>query len=474
MTEQENHVEPSAARTFTRPRRLTAAVALSVGVGSLVYGTVLALPASAATASPTAAACSTAPASPSSTAAKSDSGTATPGATGSDSPTATASGSPSATATGSGTTATGSAAPTGGGSPSADPTQCATGTDTGAASATPSKPGTTGVGGVAGSPSPSSAPPKASATPSATKTATGTSTGTKGATSPASTTPSSVPSQAPEPHGRILENPGGIGNEEFDYTALPPGNASYQLPTGTITRAQIIARAQLWVQQQVPYSQTEWWANADGTYRQDCSGYVSMAWDLNQYTDFWTGNLNLVSHTIPAADLLPGDNLLSDEHTILFASWANPQHTEFDYYEEAHPGTVARYVVDAPLSAFLDNGFTPFEYDGVVGSTAVPANSAKGDLYSTLALTASEINPPDVNPLEPLGLSQAATSFASVSAAASPSSTKLSAQVAADDVVSSEGTRSEGAVLGAAGVFLLAAGLLIRRPVPLRGKRGKH
>jgi hypothetical protein len=262
----------------------------------------------------------------------------------------------------------------------------------------------------------------------------------------------------------------------FDYTAAPPGNASYQLPTTSITRAQIIARAQLWVQEQVPYSQTEWWTNANGTYRQDCSGYVSMAWGLNQYTDFWTGNLNLVSHTIPAADLLPGDNLMSNEHTILFAGWANTQHTEFDYYEEAHPGTVARYVVDAPLSAFLDNGFVPFRYNGVVGSSSsVPPNPANGDLYSALALKASEINPPGVDPAEPLGLNgESAAPASSPAASASSSATRLSAQIAADDTVSSEGARSEGAVLGAAGIFLLGAGLLIRRPVPLRGRRGKH
>ena len=252
------------------------------------------------------------------------------------------------------------------------------------------------------------------------------------------------------------------------YTDVPPGNASYQLPHGTITRAQIIARAQLWVQQQVPYSQTVWHTNADGTYRQDCSGYVSMAWDLDQYTDFWTGNLNLVSHTVPAAEMLPGDILLSNVHTILFAGWANAQHTEFDYYEEAHPGTVARYVVDAPLAAFLDNGFAPFRYDGVVGSGAVPTNPLSGDLYSTLAQKASEIDPPGVTGAQPLGLGQKAT--------VSPSGvkTRLSAQVAADD--SSEGSRSEGIALGVGGAFLLGAGLVLRRPtVQLRaGYRRKH
>jgi hypothetical protein len=244
----------------------------------------------------------------------------------------------------------------------------------------------------------------------------------------------------------------------FAYADVPPGDASRQLPHGTISRAQIMARAALWVQEQVPYSQTTWHTDRDGTYRQDCSGYVSMAWDLDQYTDFWTGNLNLVSHTIPAAQLLPGDILLSDEHTILFAGWANPEHTSFDYYEEAHPGTVARFVEDAPLAAFLDNGFATFRYDGVVNSSSLPANP-NGDLYSQLTQLGSEIHPSGVVPGFLRGLS-------------SPSATsKLAAQAAAD--ISASNARTGGMALGVGGAFLVGAGLLMRRPV-LQARRRRH
>ena len=247
----------------------------------------------------------------------------------------------------------------------------------------------------------------------------------------------------------------------FQYVDVPPGNAASQWPHGTISRAEIMARAQLWVKEQVPYSQTTWKTDQNGTYRQDCSGYVSMAWNLDQNTDFWTGNLNLVSHTISPADLLPGDILLSDEHTILFAGWADAQHTSFDYYEEAHPGTVARYVVDAPLAAFLDNGFATFRYDGVVNGGAIPANPSAGALYASLAKLASEINPPGVNPSLTGGPPTASTK------------TTLSAQAAADDV-SGGGGSSGGMALAAGGAFLVGAGLLMRRPGILRTRRGKH
>jgi hypothetical protein len=259
----------------------------------------------------------------------------------------------------------------------------------------------------------------------------------------------------------------------FFYTAVPPGNAGYQLPTVPITRAQIITRAQLWVAQQVPYSQTAWWTDQYGTYRQDCSGYVSMAWDLDQNTDFWTGNLNLVSHTIPAATLLPGDILLSVKHTVLFADWADPQHTEFDYYEQAHPGTVARYVVDAPLSAFLDNGFAPFRYDGVIDSPALPVNPATGELYAALAQQGSEVDPPGVSTVQPAGIPQSGQP-ATVSVAASAAPPTLRAQVAAD-VSNGLDRRDEGMALGVGGAFLLGAGLVMRRPIrSLPRRRGKH
>jgi hypothetical protein len=251
----------------------------------------------------------------------------------------------------------------------------------------------------------------------------------------------------------------------YVYTAVPPGNATYQLPHGTISRAQIMARAQLWVQDQVPYSQSEWFTDADGTYRQDCSGYVSMAWDLDQNTDFWTGNLNLVSHTIPASELLPGDILLSDEHTILFAGWADATHTTFDYYEESHPNTVAHFVTGAPLGAFLDNGFAPFRYDGVVNSAALPPNP-EGEPYSVLAQEGSEVNPPGVVPGWLRGLSQSSTE------AASSNSNRILAQAAADDV-SDSSSRTDGMALGVAGAFLIGAGLLMRRPA-MQARKRRH
>jgi hypothetical protein len=191
-----------------------------------------------------------------------------------------------------------------------------------------------------------------------------------------------------------VTDPGSGDGNPYSYATVPPGDSSLRLPHGSITRAQILLRAQRWLTEQVPYSESAWWTDADGTYRQDCSGYVSMAWALDPRVDFWTGNLNTVSHTIDASQLLPGDILLSGSHTVLFAGWVDAAHTQFDYYEESHPGTDARFVVDAPISEFLDGGFAPFRYDGVVGADgSLPTNPTVGYSFSSLQSGGSELMP---------------------------------------------------------------------------------
>ena len=51
MTKQGNQDTASAISAFSRSRRASAAVAFSLGLGSLVYGTVLSFPAAAASGS---------------------------------------------------------------------------------------------------------------------------------------------------------------------------------------------------------------------------------------------------------------------------------------------------------------------------------------------------------------------------------------------------------------------------------------
>ena len=261
---------------------------------------------------------------------------------------------------------------------------------------------------------------------------------------------------------------GATASGGYQYLDTPPGNTDIRYPHGTITRAEILLRAQRWVAEQVPYSQVAWWSDADGIYRQDCSGYVSMAWALDQNVDFWTGNLNTVSHVIDASQLLPGDILLSTGHTVLFAGWADAKHTYFDYYEESHTGTNARFVVDAPMTEFLVAGFTPFRYDGVADSNAqLPTNPANGLLFSALQIGTNELAPNGNQVSEPPPASWQAgyvSPSSTPSDSTSPAVQRAPAMKAAAAV--SEAQAPLSFVLASSGVVFLIGGAVIARGAP--------
>jgi hypothetical protein len=250
------------------------------------------------------------------------------------------------------------------------------------------------------------------------------------------------------------------------------------VPHGTIARAQIILRAQQWLSEHVPYSQTSWWTDANGTYRQDCSGYVSMAWGLPQNLDFWTGNLATVSNQIPAADLKPGDVLLNAvHHVVLFAGWADATHTTFNLYEEAHTGTDTRYVVDAPLTGYLASGFVPYRYDGVLDTAGetLPNAPTAGAVYATLG--ANELDPagvqkpPNLNSVSAARLASLEHRLFLPKATTSPASVRVTdaAGLAASSGDDTAGIAA-GATLSAAVAGLLVGGVLYgrRRPVGRR------
>ncbi|MGW4196121.1 peptidoglycan-binding protein [Streptomyces sp. NPDC005004] len=123
------------------------------------------------------------------------------------------------------------------------------------------------------------------------------------------------------------------------------GSGTSQPPTSrspAMTRTQIINRAKLWVDAQVPYSTGKYWS--DG-YRQDCSGYVSMAWGL--LSNEWTGSLAQFGVRITKEELQPGDILLfhnaadpqNGSHAVIFGGWTDYTHTAYTGYEQTPPHT---------------------------------------------------------------------------------------------------------------------------------------
>ncbi|MFC9425397.1 peptidoglycan-binding protein [Streptomyces sp. NPDC056987] len=153
-------------------------------------------------------------------------------------------------------------------------------------------------------------------------------------------------------HGRPLPGPG---------SSRPPAEPRMS------TRAEIINRAKLWVAAEVPYSMEKYWS--DG-YRQDCSGYVSMAWNLAG--NEWTGSLAEFGVRIDREQLQPGDMLLfhnpddpnKGSHVTLFGGWTDYTHTYYRAYEQTKPNARAQ---STPMAYWENNGrYIPYRYKGLV------------------------------------------------------------------------------------------------------------
>ncbi|MFV0135801.1 peptidoglycan-binding protein [Streptomyces sp. HMX87] len=147
---------------------------------------------------------------------------------------------------------------------------------------------------------------------------------------------------------------------------VPPAGAGVR----AITRTEIINRAKKWVAAKVPYSMTAYWS--DG-YRQDCSGYVSMAWSLPG--NEWTGSLGTYADRISKEELQPGDILLfhntsdphAGSHVVIFGGWTDHTHTSYTAYEQTRPHTRKQTTPYAYWSN--SSRYLPYRYKGVVSAT---------------------------------------------------------------------------------------------------------
>lgn len=113
---------------------------------------------------------------------------------------------------------------------------------------------------------------------------------------------------------------------------------------GRISRAEVIRRAKYWYRHRasIRYSWTSYHRDPDSashTYRQDCSGFVSMA--LHLRTSLSTVTLPGVGTKISRKSMRPGDftGVLGPGtggaagHVRLFEKWANAAHTKYWAYD---------------------------------------------------------------------------------------------------------------------------------------------
>ncbi|CAL9455245.1 hypothetical protein SUDANB96_02541 [Streptomyces sp. enrichment culture] len=186
-----------------------------------------------------------------------------------------------------------------------------------------------------------------------------------------------VPAAA-APHAPALPGvPAGDEPETPQGSAAPlhgpagrPAKGTTAVRTPPTTRAEIINRARTWVAAKVPYSMTAYWS--DG-YRQDCSGFVSMAWNLPG--NEWTGSLDRYADRIPKEDLQPGDILLfhnpaspqRGSHVTIFGGWTDYTHSYYIAYEATRPHARRQATPFAYWSH--SDRYLAYRYKGLVPAT---------------------------------------------------------------------------------------------------------
>ncbi|WP_370943375.1 FG-GAP repeat domain-containing protein [Amycolatopsis sp. cg5] len=165
--------------------------------------------------------------------------------------------------------------------------------------------------------------------------------------------------------------------------------------SATISRDQVLLRAKSWVDVNVKYTQHGQYGNQYGTYRKDCSGFVSMAWGLSpsgmsspttvslpNYGS-WLGSLD---------DLKPGDAIdsVGGGHVVLFRSWTDGSHAVANVYEETSytgvdgpdPGAIASQYSRAKLT---NGGYRPLRYSGITDGGSNAAKDFNGNGLADIA-----------------------------------------------------------------------------------------
>ncbi|GAB3931391.1 hypothetical protein GCM10029976_035320 [Kribbella albertanoniae] len=177
----------------------------------------------------------------------------------------------------------------------------------------------------------------------------------------------------------------------FGATLVAPGTAQARdlqiesVANGPISRQEMLLRSASWIRDKVPYSQDNGspHVNEFGSYRRDCSGFLSMAWHLS--SSLSTATLPSVMRQITYDDLQPGDALLRRSggvnHVGLFVGWYDTARTRPKVREEYDFGHIAEERI---WTNSYFKTFTPYRYNKVVGATTSPGSSIGQDVTGRL------------------------------------------------------------------------------------------
>ncbi|WP_207948145.1 peptidase inhibitor family I36 protein [Metallococcus carri] len=152
--------------------------------------------------------------------------------------------------------------------------------------------------------------------------------------------------------------------------APPPADGSQV--DGTISRAEVLDRANDWVKINVPYSMNDQHPDRNGRdYRTDCSGFVSMAFHTS--TSYSTVSLPDVVTPISWDELKPGDIVGTlgggtggaGGHVVIFTGWADDAHTRFNTVEERGGGHGAIAYTRSVDETVGGVPFKPYRYNKI-------------------------------------------------------------------------------------------------------------
>ncbi|MFL6118342.1 hypothetical protein [Actinophytocola sp.] len=142
---------------------------------------------------------------------------------------------------------------------------------------------------------------------------------------------------------------------------------------GPISRAEVISRARFWFNKGIQYDQSATAPDPQGRrYRTDCSGYVSMA--LNLDNSDTSATLPRDGIKISRADLKAGDFLTDPgEHAFLFDSW-DSDHVHFWYY--TFGGKVVHHdhtsINAGEFDSHPSSEYTAYRYRNIVDDAPPP------------------------------------------------------------------------------------------------------
>ncbi|WP_370367168.1 Ig-like domain-containing protein [Catenulispora sp. GP43] len=178
---------------------------------------------------------------------------------------------------------------------------------------------------------------------------------------------------------------------------------------GAISPCMMLARADNWIANGVPYDQGGWYASpsGDGTYREDCAGFVAMAWHMtwsppvsyappgldDPSISKYLGTVSSLKAAGQLATIQPGDALvLTGEHIVLFAGWTDSSHTAAVIDSESHTGVPTSQASghDAWDTDYLINkGYKVYRYnnDQLNNPASPPTTTVTGTTVTSSAVT---------------------------------------------------------------------------------------